>query len=43
MKNAAWVYESQLYHQPGEEVVVDPEVLGILHNIVCGDDGNNSL
>lgn len=34
VRNAAWVYESELYTVQGGKVVVDPEALGILHDII---------
>lgn len=33
VKNAAWVYESQLYAVIGDGITVNPDVLGILHHI----------
>jgi len=40
VKNAAWVYESQLYSESGNDIVVHPEVLGILHHIFNTDRSN---
>eukprot|EP01032_Pedospumella_encystans_P009108 gene9108-10755_t len=40
VKNAAWVYESQLYAVTGDDITIDPEVLGILHHIFNMDEAN---
>ena len=40
VKNAAWVYESQLYTVTGDDITVDPEVLGILHHVFNMDKVN---
>lgn len=37
VKNAAWVYESELYTITTDGIVINPEVLGILHNIFAAD------
>jgi hypothetical protein len=34
VKNGAWVYEKELFHLQGDEVVVDNEMLCILHDIL---------
>eukprot|EP01032_Pedospumella_encystans_P010789 gene10789-12584_t len=40
VKNAAWVYENQLYTVTGDDIIVNPEVLGILHHIFNMDKAN---
>ena len=40
VKHAVWVYESQLYSESNNDIIVHPEVLGILHHIFSTDHSN---